>query len=152
TPTPGTPIVKLDSAANVVIRPSASFGAGNIELGFTLDHLDFDGDGRQDLLIAAPGTNALTGGAVVLFGPASTFAATVAIPDDLTSGAAGTTGMGFFFPGVGIGNAFYGHRVAALGKLGDAAGDTRDDFAISPDPNDFSVADPATHVYNVNVV
>jgi len=120
------------SAADVVITGDGAgfftFGA----LGWNIELADFDGDGRDDLVIVAGFAN-FEGGVVVVYGGTATTADNVLSETAVVGNAVGAT---ISLPGVGGGShAWTG--VYSLGHL-DGAGDGFEDIAITnelDDPN-----------------
>lgn len=116
-----------DVDANVRLKPAysdpndASFfsdlGDG-AAFGYSLDAIDFDGDGNDDLAIGLPGAEDYTGGAIVLFGRGNAFSCTtpcsVGIPDGLAS--AGLKAYKLTYTGESM-YAQFGDRVGSLGRV-----------------------------------
>ena len=138
-----TATVLDDTSADVSFTPDQSdeFLSGTTELGWQVASGDFDGDGRDDLLIGATGAHAFTGGVVVVYGASGATAAptgTIGLPAGLA--AAGITARGYLFDSLVPTGVEYGGFLASLGRLGDGptpAGDTRDDFIVAPVAQDF---------------
>ncbi len=134
---PGPSTIYLDDTSadvTISVSPSTSFFQVGW-FGWALERVDFNGDGRDDLLTSLPATDSFRGGGVVLYGTATgSTPYSFVIPDDLATPASQDARAHLFRFSSGVAvtvNASYGTYLAAVGALGDGAGvDTREDIVM----------------------
>ncbi|MBI4511687.1 MAG: hypothetical protein HY698_18785 [Deltaproteobacteria bacterium] len=155
---PGESITAYDHTnANVVIgKDTTTDGAWYGTMGHRVERLDFDGNGKDDLLISASGGD-WKGGAFVLFGGSTKPAGSggqigIDLPTDLSpSTGTNTKVTRFTFASITADNTFpsYGQSLANLGKLGNGTtADKEDDVAIGAEPSSSHVANnPSPEVF-----